>query len=65
MSWEPANDRMRMILINTRGIVMERTTFSDAGHQRGLNSSATAYIPWSSGQVTAWIVLLFALVRRE
>src|SRR6266567_7984317 len=61
MRWEPANDRMRMILINTRGIVMERTTFSDADAQRGLNSSATAYIPWGSGQVTAWIVLLFAL----
>lgn len=61
MSWEPANDRMRMILVNTRGIVMGRTTFSDADAQRGLNSSATAYISWSSGQVTAWIVLLFAL----
>src|SRR6266700_911445 len=61
MRWEPANDRMRMILINTQGIVMGRTTFSDTDHQRGLNSSATAYISWSSGQVTAWIVLLFAL----
>src|SRR5207244_1398407 len=40
---------------------MGRTTFSDAHAQRGLNSSATAYILWNSGQVTAWILLLFAL----
>jgi membrane protease YdiL (CAAX protease family) len=61
MSWEPANDRMRMILVNTRGIGMEGSTFSDLDAQRGVNSSATAYMPWSSGQVTAWIGLLFAL----